>query len=77
MLRRGAGSLETDDTAANDDDAGLAMERLTQMQRVFDVAKIMNARTGSLERLKPPRLGAGRKQQPVVAEGSPSPVATV
>src|SRR5437879_13409918 len=68
MLRRSAGRLETDDTATNDDDADLAMERLAQMHRVFDVTKVVNLRTRSLERFNTPRLGAGRTKEPVVAE---------
>ncbi len=68
MLRRSAGRLETDDTATNDDDADLAMERLAQMHRVFDATKIVNLRTRSLERFNTPRLGAGRKKEPVVTE---------
>src|ERR1700677_756601 len=67
-FRRSAGSLKTDNTAANDDDAGLAMERPTQIYRVFDAAKIVHPRTGSLKHLESPRLGPGRKQQPVIAE---------
>src|SRR5947209_19096877 len=68
MLRRSAGRLETDDTATNDDDADLAMEQLAQMHRVLDVTKIVNLRTRSLERFNTPRLAAGRKKEPVVAE---------
>ena len=68
-FRRGAGSLETDNAAANDDDAGLTMERLTQLYRILDAAKVVNPRTcSSLKRRNPPRLGAGREQQPVIFE---------
>lgn len=36
--------------------------------KFFDVSKVVNRRTGSLKRLDPPRLGAGRKQKPIVSE---------
>jgi len=68
QLRRSTGSLEPDNAAANDHDAGPAMERLAQMQGVFDIAKIMHARISSPGRLDLPRLGAGREKKPVVAE---------
>src|SRR5258708_33888354 len=63
-FRGGAGGLEPDDAAANDDDVDLAMERLTQMHGGFDVAKIMNTSLGPLRRLVPPRVGAGCTPQP-------------
>lgn len=67
LFTGGRGHLGSDPAASDDGEAAAALEPGGERVGVIEVAKVVNAVEVGSGDGQPPRLGAGREQQPLVA----------